>query len=68
MNKTRKILMRVAAENNTSVDEVRKEIAAAIDAGMNHPDPEIRKQWSAISRAGGTPAPEEVVAYFSRKI
>ena len=41
MNQTRKILIQVAAENNTTVEEVRREISIAIEAGIRNSNPEI---------------------------
>lgn len=37
MNKVEKILMRIAAENHTSIETIRKEISVAIEIGMNKP-------------------------------
>lgn len=62
----RKILMQVAAENNTTVEEVRREISIAIEAGMHNPDPEIQKKWRAMSRTGGIPTPEEAILYLTK--
>ena len=39
MANIRKIMMRIAAENHTTVAEVRREISIAIEEGMNSPDP-----------------------------
>lgn len=64
----RNILMQVAAENNTTVAEVRREISIAIEAGMNNPDPEIQKKWKAMSRTGGTPTPEEAIIALTKEI
>lgn len=63
----RKILMQVAAENHTTVEEVRREISAAIEAGMHNPDPEIQKKWRAMSKTGGTPTPEEAILCLTRE-
>ncbi len=61
MPNIRKILMRIASENHTTVSEVRKEISIAIEEGMNSSDPEIQKKWRAMSRTGGMPTPEEAI-------
>ena len=44
MANIRKILMRIAAENHTTVAEVRREISIAIEEGMKNPNPEIQKK------------------------
>lgn len=68
MKKIRKILMQIAAENHTTVEDVRSEISAAIEVGMKNPDPEIQKIWWTMSKTGETPAPEEVIIYLSNVI
>jgi len=65
MPNVRKILMRIASENHTTVSEVRKEIS--IEEGMNSPDPEIQKKWRAMSRTGGMPTPEEAIICLSKE-
>ena len=55
MPNIRKILMRIASENHTTVSEVRKEISIAIEEGMNSPDPEIQKKWRAMSEQAECP-------------
>ena len=67
MANIRKIMMRIAAENHTTVTEVRREISIAIEEGMNSPDPEIQKKWRAMSRTGGVPTPEEAILYLHKK-
>jgi len=67
MANIRKIMMRIAAENHTTVAEVRKEISIAIEEGMNSPDPEIQKKWRAMSRTGEIPTPEEAIICLSKE-
>lgn len=62
------ILKQIARENEVSVEEVRKEIAAAIREGMHCPDPAVRQAWDAIPRKQETPTPEEVIAYLAAQI
>ena len=66
MSNVRNIFIRIAAENHTTVAEVRKEISIAIEEAMKKPDPEIQKKWRAMSKTGGVPTPEEAVVYLSR--
>ncbi|MBR0483484.1 MAG: sporulation initiation factor Spo0A [Oscillospiraceae bacterium] len=67
MANIRKILIRIAAENHTTVAEVRREISIAIEEGMKSSDPKIQKKWSAMSRTGETPTPEEAILFLSRE-
>lgn len=68
MANIRKILIQVAAENNTTVEEVRREITFAIEQAMNSSDPEIQKKWRAMSRTGGTPTPEEAIRALTKEL
>ncbi|MDE5755143.1 MAG: sporulation initiation factor Spo0A [Oscillospiraceae bacterium] len=67
MANIRKILMKIAAENHTTVAEVRREISIAIEEGMKCSDPEIQKKWRTMSRTGGIPTPEEAILFLSRE-
>lgn len=61
------IIERIAAEHNTTVEEVRREIEAAILVGFNNPDPKVQAQWAKIPRRGDVPTPDELIAYVVRQ-
>lgn len=61
------IFERIAAEHNTTVEEVRREIEAAILAGFNNPDPKVQEQWAKIPRKGDIPTPDELITYVVRQ-
>lgn len=61
------IFERIAAEHNTTVEEVRQEIEAAILAGFNNPDPKVQEQWAKIPRRGDIPTPDELITYVVRQ-
>ncbi|MGF7143229.1 hypothetical protein HNQ56_001652 [Anaerotaenia torta] len=61
------IFERIAAEHNTTVEEVRREMEAAIRAGFNNPDPKVQAQWAKIPRKGDIPTPDELITYVVRK-
>ena len=67
MANIRKILIRIAAENHTTVAEVRREISIPIEEGMKSSDPEIQKKWRTMSRTGEVPTPEEAILFLSRE-
>ena len=67
-DKSANALKKVAANNGSSVEDVKYEIQAAIDFAMKNPDPEIKKFWDSIPKKGKTPTPEEVIAYLADKI
>jgi len=58
----------IARRNGVSVEEVRREIAQAIRAGMASAAPEARAFWGRFSKAGGLPEPEAVIASLARKV
>lgn len=62
------ILKRIARENQVSVEEIREEIAAAIQEGMYCPDPVVRQAWNAIPSKEEIPTPEEVIAFLAVQI
>lgn len=57
-------LREVAAANNTTVEEVRKEIMKAMEVGMNDPDSAVQALWAQIPCRGNTPTPEEFIAFI----
>ncbi len=61
------IFEKIAAEHNTTVGEVRREIEAAIQAGFNNPDPKVQEQWAKIPRKGDMPTPDELIIYVIRQ-
>lgn len=65
---TRKLFMQIALENNTTPQEIRKEIEKAIDEAMNNPDPKTRIFWDNIPKRGARPTPEEVIAYAAAEV
>lgn len=61
----RKILEEVAKQNNTTVEEVYREMQIAIDAGFDNPDPEVQKRWKQIPYKGERPTPEDLIPYIA---
>lgn len=62
------IIKQIARQNNVSVEEVKSEIAAAIQMGMRCPDTKVQQQWNAIPKKQKIPTPEEVIAYMIAQI
>ncbi len=65
---TKKLFMQIAIENNTTPEEVRREIEKAIDEAMSSPDPQARIFWENIPKKSAKPTPEEVIAYIAGEI
>ena len=55
------ILQKIAQQNNTTPEEVYKEMQIAIDAAYASKDPQVRKNWEAIHYTGDRPTPEDVI-------
>ena len=60
------ILKAVAQKNNTTTEDVLREMEVAIAMGMANPDPEVQKKWRQIPRKGDQPTPEEVIMYYAK--
>lgn len=63
-----RILIQVAAQNHTTVDNVRKEIQIAMDIAMNSPNPATRTKWAAIPHKGEKPTMEELIEYVVMRV
>ena len=59
---------RLAKERNTTVEDIRSQITARIEAGLRDPDPVRRAQWERIPCAGEIPTPEEWLRYAVERI
>lgn len=57
-----------AKERNITVEEMRANIAARIEAGMNDPNPEKRASWERIPHTGEIPTPEEWLRYAVERL
>ena len=61
-------LQKVALNNGTTVEDVKKEISLAIFAGMSNPDPNVQAMWKDIPHAGEFPTPEEMITYITERV
>ena len=61
-------LQEVARQNNTTVEEVRKEIKLAMLVGLCNPDPAVQATWKEIPCVGEVPTPEELINYMVGKL
>lgn len=55
------VFEKVAAENHTTPEEVRSEIAAAIQMAMEQSDPAAQEKWRTMSPVHQTPTPEDAI-------
>lgn len=66
--KAEQIYKQVALKNNTTVQEVKKEIKLAMLAARNNPDPEVQKKWAAIPHDDEDITPEELLIFLSGEL
>ncbi len=55
----------IAVKNNTTVDEVRKQIKIARINGLVSDDPIQNAYWQSIPCEGDVPTPEELIVYIA---
>ena len=67
-NRAKRSIEKVAANNNTTPAEVRREIEAAIRWARLNPDPKVREFWASIPHKGEYPTPEEAIVYLSNRV
>ena len=65
--KLNSILAHIAAQNNTTIQEVRREMELAMRAGQSSTDPAVQALWRSIPRKGSQLALEELIEYLSKK-
>ena len=58
------ILSQVAKNNHTTVDEVRKELIAAMELAKNSTDPNAKANWTKMPCKGVEPTLEEFLCYL----
>ncbi len=70
MEKSRafKAFMNIAERDGISVEEVKQGIQMAIDAAMENPDPQVRRQWEELNFQNKKPTPEEFVAAIMKQL
>lgn len=54
----------IAENSNTTPEEIRRSMQAAIIQALMNPTPQSRKFWKNIPKKGGIPTPEEVYEYM----
>lgn len=65
MKNFRNILNKIAEAEQTTPDEVYKEMEKAIQLAINNPDPEVQSFWNQISTKDISPSVEEVISFIS---
>ena len=59
----RNIYRKIARENGVSVEEVKREMQAAINAAYKNPSPQSAMQQCAIPKTGKVPTTDELIRY-----
>lgn len=63
----RKILETIARKNNTSAENVRKEMLSAMKMGQSSKDPAVQAMWESIPRKGAELTLEEFLDYLLKQ-
>lgn len=61
------ILESVAKSNNTTVENVRKEILIAMEEAQQSQDPLVLARWAEIPRCSQKPTIEEFITYIAHR-
>ena len=67
LDRISEIIERIAVENHTTPEEVRRQMKLAMLCGMVNQDPEVQKKWSEIPCEGFVPTPEEFILWAANK-
>ena len=62
------VISQVAQQHRTTPDEVRKEMAFAIQEGFNNPDPEVQTMWKRLFPDGKQPTPEQFIKVLAGEV
>lgn len=58
----------IAAENHTTVEDVRRSLKELIDAALADPDPTVQAWWATCPREGERPTPEEFLIWTANMV
>lgn len=65
MKRFNDVLNVIARQNNTTPENILRDMQIAIDAGYNNPDPDVQAKWSTIPHKGERPTAEEVINHLA---
>ena len=68
MEKTKRIIATIAAENGISPEEVEHEMMEAIRAGMASPDPHAQALWKQICPDGKEPDLDIFLSFVANRV
>ena len=62
------IIKRIAREQNTTPEKVRREMELAIEEAMSSRNPFVRARWKKMPYQGEKPTLEEVMEYLVKRV
>ena len=62
------ILLKIAKEENVTIDTVRREILLAMEEAQKSTDPQVQARWASIPKKGTTITIEEFLDYTCNRI
>jgi len=64
----KKAISYIAAREGKSIEEIRNDIYDAILAGNETNNQKVKAEWKHIASNNNLPTPEEVIAYYAKKL
>ncbi|MDO4567419.1 MAG: sporulation initiation factor Spo0A [Clostridia bacterium] len=61
-------IRQLAMREGVTVEEVRRQMALAILAGLSDQDAAVQARWKKIPCKGEIPTPEELISYLAKHI
>ena len=58
------ILEQIAAANQTTPGEIRKQMESVMASALRNPDPMVQQMWDSIPRRGVDPTLDEFMEYL----
>lgn len=68
MKRYKDIIAQIAKENNTTPEEVEREMRVALNAAYRNPTPEQKRLQQTIPSRGDIPTPEEFIFALAKKM
>lgn len=63
-----KVITKVARQHAMASNEIKKEMAFAIEKGFNSPDNNVQAMWKELFPDGNQPTPEQFIKVLAKKI
>lgn len=62
------IFSQIARNHNTTPEEIRKEITAAMNYAQDNATPSVQEKWAAIPKQGDLLTADELINYLAKLV